>query len=258
MLELRKPFKIRFFFSWTCLFRIEFSDCRYYYSIVLKAVRENAGEVVRRIAVAAGKAGRAPSEVKLVAVTKMVGADLIREAVGAGLSVFGESRLQEAQEKDRELKGLEIEWHMVGHLQKNKAKAAVRIFEMIHSVDSLDLMELLDRYAGRSDKVQRALIQVKLDPEDITKYGVEERGLEELLERARNLDNIRIEGLMTIPPFYDDPERARPLYRRLKALAFEHGLKELSMGMTGDFEIAVEEGATMVRVGSAIFGERPQ
>ncbi len=222
----------------------------------MTVVTENVREVVRRIALAAGRAGREPSEVKLVAVSKTVGTDLIREAVDAGLRTFGESRVQEAQEKVRELRGLGIEWHMIGHLQKNKAKSAVGIFEVIHSVDSAGLMELIDRYAGRSGKVQRVLIQVKLDPEDIAKHGLEERGIEELLKRAEYLEGVNVEGLMTIPPFYEEPESARPLYRRLKELAAGYGLKELSMGMTGDYEIAVEEGATMVRVGSAIFGER--
>lgn len=223
----------------------------------MAVISDNVKGVLRRIALAAGRAGREPSEVRLIAVTKTVGAGPIREAAGAGLRTFGESRVQEALEKARGLQGLGIEWHMIGHLQKNKAKAAVEIFEMIHSVDSAELMELLDRYAGRAAKVQRVLIQLKLAPEDVTKHGAGEHALEGLLKRAGGLENIRVEGLMTIPPFYDDPGRARPIYRRLKMLADEYGLKELSMGMTGDFETAVEEGATMVRVGSAIFGERP-
>jgi pyridoxal phosphate enzyme (YggS family) len=235
---------------------IEFSGHRYYYSIVLTLVRENSGAILRRIALAAERSGRSPSEIELIAVTKTVDTNAIREAVEAGLRTFGESRVQEVQDKVRELEGMGIKWHMIGHLQKNKAKAAVGIFEMIHSIDSVGLMEALHRHAGDMGKAQRMLIQVKLVPEDVSKHGIEESGLGEFLKRAKGFDNLKIEGLMTIPPFYDDPERARPLYRRLKALAGEYGLKELSMGMTGDFEIAVEEGATMVRVGSAIFGER--
>jgi pyridoxal phosphate enzyme (YggS family) len=235
---------------------IEFSGHRYYYIIVLTLVRQNSGAVLRRIALAAERSGRSPSEIRLIAVTKTVDASDIREAVEAGLRTFGESRVQEAREKVRELQGIGVEWHMIGHLQKNKAKAAVEMFELIHSVDSFGLMEALHKNAEGIGKVQRALIQVKLAPEDVSKHGIEEGEIESLLGRAGELENIEIEGLMTIPPFYDDPERARPIYRRLKALAAEYGLKELSMGMTGDFEIAVEEGATMVRVGSAIFGER--
>jgi pyridoxal phosphate enzyme (YggS family) len=213
---------------------------------------------LRRIALAAERSGRNPSEIRLIAVTKTVDTEAIREAVEAGLRTFGESRVQEAREKVLELQGMGIEWHMIGHLQKNKAQAAVGMFELIHSVDSFGLLEALHRHAEGMGKVQRVLIQVKLAPEDVSKHGIEEREMEALLGRAGELENIRAEGLMTIPPFYDDPERARLLYRRLKALAAEYGLKELSMGMTGDFEIAVEEGATMVRVGSAIFGERTQ
>jgi pyridoxal phosphate enzyme (YggS family) len=211
---------------------------------------------MRRIALAAERAGRDPAAVKLVAVSKTVGAGLIREAIEAGLGVFGESRVQEAQEKATELEGLGVEWHMIGHLQKNKAKTAVGIFELIHSVESAELMEALDRHAGNAGKVQRVLIQVKLAPEDVSKHGASEGEMEALLKRAEGLDHLNVEGLMTIPPFYDEPERGRPLYGMLREMARDLGLKELSMGMTGDFEIAIEEGATMVRVGSAIFGER--
>jgi pyridoxal phosphate enzyme (YggS family) len=222
----------------------------------LSLVRDNAEAVLRRIALAADRAGREPARVQLVAVSKTVAAGYIREAHEAGLRVFGESRVQEAQDKVLELQGLGIEWHMIGHLQKNKAKVAVGIFELIHSVDSAELMEALDRHAAALDKVQRVLIQVKLAPEDVSKHGAPEGDLDALIRRAEGLGNVRVEGLMTIPPFYDDPERGRPLYGRLRELGGEYGLNELSMGMTGDFEMAIEEGATMVRVGSAIFGER--
>lgn len=211
---------------------------------------------MRRMALAAERARRKPSDVTLVAVSKTVDAGAVREAFDAGLRVFGESRVQEAQDKMRELDGLGIEWHMIGHLQKNKAKAASGMFDLIHSVDSAELMEAIDRYAGSLGKVQRVLAQVKLAPEDVTKHGAGEPEVEAMLARARGLQNVVVEGLMTIPPFYDDPELGRPLYARLRELAGAFGLKELSMGMTGDFEIAIEEGATMVRVGSAIFGER--
>ena len=211
---------------------------------------------MRRMTLAAERAGRKPSDVTLVAVSKTVNTGAVREAFDAGLRVFGESRVQEAQDKMRELAGLGVEWHMIGHLQKNKAKSAAGIFELVHSVDSAELMEALDRHAGSLGKSQRVLVQVKLAPEDVSKHGAGEAEVEAMLRRAEGLQNIVVEGLMTIPPFYDDPERGRPLYARLRELAGAFGLKELSMGMTGDFEIAIEEGATMVRVGSAIFGER--
>jgi pyridoxal phosphate enzyme (YggS family) len=224
----------------------------------LTAVADIASDIVRRIGLAAERAGREPSEVRLIAVTKTIAPETIKEALGAGLRTFGENRVQEALAKARELQGLGIEWHMIGHLQKNKAKAAVGIFEMIHSVDSIGLMELLDSHARRLGKVQKALIQVKLAPEDISKHGTGEKEVRGLLRAADGMKNLRVEGLMTMPPFFDDPERARPYFKMLKTLADEYGLKELSMGMTGDFEVAVEEGATMVRIGSAIFGERPE
>jgi hypothetical protein len=201
------------------------------------------------------RAGRDPQGVRLVAVTKTVEAERVREAYEAGLRAFGESRVQEAAGKIEALGLKGVEWHLVGHLQKNKAKDAVRLFELIHSVDSAELMAALDRHAGQAGKAQRVLIEVKLSPEE-TKFGVLEAGVGALLEAAKGFDNIRVEGLMAIPPYSEDPEEARPYFRRLRELAEEHGLKELSMGMTGDFEVAIEEGATMVRIGTAIFGER--
>ncbi len=219
-------------------------------------ISEFSQAILERMGQAAVRAGRDPRDVRLIAVSKGVGAGRIREAAGAGLRVFGESRVQEAASKARELGDLNIEWHMVGHLQKNKARAAVEIFELIHSVDSISLLELLERHSGACGKHQRVLVQVKLEPED-TKSGIAEDKLEGLLAAAEGMKNLRVEGLMTIPPFFEDPERSRPFYRRLRRLAERYCLDELSMGMTGDFEIAIEEGATMVRVGTAIFGERP-
>lgn len=225
------------------------------------SVLDNVSLIYKRMSHAAMRAGRNPEEVMLVAVTKTVDAGRIREAVDAGVRVFGESKVQEAAGKIEELReagelaGLNIIWHMVGHLQKNKAGAAVEVFDLIHSLDSVDLAGLLGRHAARRGKLQRVLIQVKLSEEE-SKYGVAEEEVAGLLRATEAMENLRIEGLMTIPPFFDDPERARPFYRRLKAIAGEHGLRELSMGMTNDFEAAIEEGATMVRIGTAIFGER--
>jgi pyridoxal phosphate enzyme (YggS family) len=201
------------------------------------------------------RAGRDPGEVRLVAVSKTVEKGLMKEAVDAGVRVFGESRVQEALQKAGEFEGTGVRWHMVGHLQKNKAKAAAGIFELIHSVDSVELMQLLNGYAGELGKVQRVLFQVKLSQEE-SKFGVGEAELEGLIKAVEDMDNVKVEGLMTITPFFDDPEKARPYYRKLKGLADGFGLAELSMGMSGDFEAAVEEGATLVRVGTALFGER--
>ncbi len=201
------------------------------------------------------RAGRDPREVRLVAVTKTVGTGLIREAVDAGLRVFGESRVQEAAAKVEELAGMGLEWHMIGRLQKNKAKAAVGLFDLIHSVDSAELMGAINGHAEKGGKLQRVMLQVNVSGEG-SKFGVEEAGLEGLVRAAGDMANVKVEGLMSIPPFFDDPERARPYFRRLRELNDIYGFPELSMGMTGDFEVAIEEGATMVRVGTAIFGER--
>lgn len=220
---------------------------------------ENISGIYKRISHAAMRSGRSPEDIILVAVTKGAGIDKIREAVDAGLRVFGESRVKEAEGKISNLKSQisnsEIKWHMIGHLQKNKAKQAVRLFDLIHSVDSVELSELLNKYAGEAGKVQRVLIEVKLSHEE-AKHGVGENKLRELFKETVQMSNIKVEGLMTIPPYSDNPEESRPYFKELKRLRDEHGLKELSMGMTNDFEIAVEEGATMVRVGTAIFGER--
>lgn len=220
--------------------------------------------VYRRISHAAMRAGRGPEEIELVAVTKTVGVDMIRRAVEVGLREFGESRVQEAGDKILKVKALvpdaRITWHLVGHLQKNKAKTAVELFELIHSVDSVELAEALNERAGQIDKIQRILLQVKLADEE-TKHGVAKNKVFECLERLAEMKHLKTEGLMLIPPFFDDPGMARPYFRELREIRDEAGekgfrLKELSMGMTNDFEVAIEEGATIVRIGTAIFGER--
>ncbi len=210
------------------------------------------------------RAGRRPEEIRLVAVTKTVGLAAIRDAVDAGLRVFGENRVQEAQKKISGLKsefsGSKIEWHLIGHLQRNKARYAVRLFDLIHSLDSEALALELAQEAEKAGKVQRVLIQVKLSEEE-TKSGITEEELGRLADKVAMLRNLKLEGLMTVPPFFDDPQLARPYFRRLRELRDElrnkgFQLPELSMGMSNDFEVAIEEGATLVRVGTAIFGER--
>lgn len=236
---------------------------------------ENASAIFKRISHAAMRAGRSPDEVKLIAVTKTVGIETIKEAIDAGLRIFGENRVQEAQKKISDLKfeitppippfekgGMKggVEWHLIGHLQKNKAKYAVQLFDLIHTVDSIELAEELNKQAEKIGKIQSILVQVKLSEEE-TKHGISEDELILLLEEIKKLKNLKLEGLMTMPPFFDNPEEARPYFRRLREIrdnAKEKGfmLPELSMGMSGDFEVAIEEGATMVRIGTAIFGER--
>jgi len=228
------------------------------------SIFNNIKEVYSIISRGAMKAERSPDEVKLVAVTKTVGTDAIREAVDCGLRVFGENRVQEAKAKIlSDVVGSwseKLEWHLIGHLQKNKAKDAVPLFDLIHSVDSVGLAEELDRQAEKIGKTQRILVQVKLSEEE-TKSGIAIDQLMPLLHAIKNLKNLRLEGLMTIPPYTEDAKQAVPYFRQLRELrdAAESAgipLPELSMGMSHDFEFAIEEGATMVRIGTALFGER--
>jgi len=220
--------------------------------------------VYRKISSAAIRSGRNPFDVTLVAVTKTVDAGRIKEAVSLGLRVFGENRVQEAQKKIEQCKeecaDCQVEWHMIGHLQKNKAKIAVRLFDLIHSIDSIGLAEEVNTCASKENKVQKVLIEVKLSEEE-TKQGVGKENLMGLIRAATTMKNLKLTGLMTIPPFFEDPEMARPFFRELRELrdnAEKNGyaLPELSMGMTNDFEVAILEGATMVRIGTGIFGER--
>lgn len=212
--------------------------------------------VQKRMAKAAEKAGRLPSEVTLVAVTKTVDASAIQEAFAAGLRHFGESRIQEAKEKIPSLSclGPRPMWHLVGHLQTNKAKAATELFDIIHSVDSLKLAEAISQHASCDIPV---LVQVNVAAE-ASKYGFVLQDTIAALEHIARLPHIRIKGLMTIAPYTDDPEDVRPVFRRLRLMRDALGLEHLSMGMSHDFEVAIEEGATLVRVGRAIFGGREE
>ena len=212
----------------------------------------------------AAKAGRNPDLIKLIAVSKTVDIQSIKEAIRAGVTRLGENRVQEAREKITELRSqssdLGIEWHLIGSLQRNKAKTAVQLFDLIHSVDSVSLADELNRHAGILGKTQRILVQVKL-AEEQTKHGADEADIMALLDKIMELDNIALQGLMTIPPFFDDPEEARPYFKRLRDIADTaikkgYPVKELSMGMSNDYQVAIEEGATMIRVGTFIFGER--
>jgi pyridoxal phosphate enzyme (YggS family) len=211
------------------------------------------------IEAAAGRSGRAASSVTLVAVSKTMPVEAIREAVAAGATILGENRVQEARDKITALAGA-AQWHLIGHLQTNKAKLAVGLFDRIHSLDSIRLAHELDRHAGDAGRRLRCLVQVNVGGE-AQKNGALEEEVRPLLEAARHLPHIAVEGLMAIPPFLSDPEAVRPYFRRLRALRDELAtdgfpLPDLSMGMTHDFEVAIEEGATLVRVGTAIFGPR--
>jgi pyridoxal phosphate enzyme (YggS family) len=221
----------------------------------LATVSERLSAVRERIAAACGRAGRSPEEVTLVAISKGFPAAAVREAAALGVRDFGENRVQEAQAKLPELADLSPRptWHMVGHLQTNKVKTAVGLFDIIQSVDSLHLAEAINGRAPH-DRVP-VLLEVNVSGE-AAKYGFSVEELPAAAESARRLPNLDVRGLMTVAPLMDDAEEARPVFRRLRQLAGELGLAEMSMGMTDDLEVAVEEGATIVRVGRAIFGER--
>ena len=207
--------------------------------------------------------GRDPKTVKLVAVSKTVPADRILAAIEAGVKDLGENYVQEAREKIEALGRETVAWHFIGHLQSNKAKYVVKLFDLIHSVDSLKLAEELDKRARAIGKVQKVLVQVNISGE-ATKSGIDTEATVALVRQIAPLDNLAICGLMTMPPYFNSPEKVRPYFRALKelhnlirreAIANVH-MAELSMGMTGDFEAGIQEGATLVRIGTAIFGER--
>jgi pyridoxal phosphate enzyme (YggS family) len=236
----------------------------------MSTVRENLLKVRERIEKAARKVGRDPGEVKLVAVSKTVETDRIKEAIEAGVTIFGENYVQEAQKKIEEIgrpacterfgEGRPVSWHFIGHLQSNKAKYAIRLFDMIHALDSVPLAEELNRRAEQAGRVMKVMIEVNLSKE-ATKFGTDEEMVLNLVKRTQGLNYLSLEGLMTMPPYFDSPEMSRPYYialRELKENMAKEGIpmKELSMGMSNDFEIAIEEGATFVRVGTAIFGPR--
>lgn len=226
-------------------------------------MRERLENLNRRIARAAEGCGRKPEDIRLVAVSKTFPADSVLEAIQCGAAVFGENYIQEAREKIATLSDQPVSWHFIGHLQSNKAKYAVKLFDLIHSVDSVKLAKELNKKAAQIDKVQEILVQVNISGEE-TKSGVGASQATELIEGIAPLEHVAIKGLMTMPPFFDDPDRARPYFTALRRVG-EHirglsipgvSIDELSMGMTGDFEVAIEEGATLIRVGTAIFGAR--
>ena len=226
------------------------------------SVSGNFTTVMDRIAAVAKRAGRDPSSVRLVTVTKTVRPERIREAVAAGATILGENRVQEAREKI-EVLGPIADWHLIGRLQTNKAKYAVKLFDLIHSVDTIELARELDKQAAKSGKVQDVLVEVSIAGE-ASKAGMAIRGTPALVREVAMLRQVRVRGLMTMPPYSEDPEASRPFFSVLRelseAIAKENipgvSMEELSMGMSGDFEVAIEEGATLVRVGTAIFGER--
>ncbi len=226
-------------------------------------MRDRIQKIEQQIRDAAEKAGRNAQEIRLVAVSKIKPASMVKEAIIAGQTLFGENYIQEAVAKVEEIGGDEAQWHFIGHLQSKKSKYAVGVFDLIHSVDSLKLATEIDKQAAKKGVVQNILIQVNTSGEE-SKSGTTDETVIALIREVAALKHIAVKGLMTMPAFFDDPEGARPYFRQLRlikerinALAIDGvEMRELSMGMSGDFEVAIEEGATLVRVGTAIFGAR--
>ena len=226
-------------------------------------LQERLARVEERIRNAAQACRRPTDAVRLIAVSKTMPAEIVQQAIEAGVSDLGENYIQEAREKIDSLARFPVNWHFIGHLQSNKAKYAVRMFDLIHSVDSLKLAKELDRHARLNDKIQSVLVQVNVAKEE-SKSGIYVEDTLRLVTEISRLENIAVKGLMTMPPIFNAPEKVRPYFaelRRLrdkiKAEAIPNvAMDELSMGMTGDFEAAIAEGATMVRIGTAIFGDR--
>jgi len=227
-------------------------------------VRARFEEVRQRISLRAAHCQRSADEITLIAVTKTHPVETLRAALAAGATDLGENRMQEAEPKILELGREAARWHLIGHLQANKARRAVKLFDLIHSVDSIELAQRLQRLCEEEQREQLPiLIQVDLAGEE-TKSGIREQDLNQLIEVVRGCERLQLRGLMTLPPFFDDDEKVRPYFMRLRKLRDEHQDRghfgqtpgELSMGMTNDFEVAIDEGATMLRVGTALFGER--
>jgi len=236
----------------------------------IERIKRNVEAVQARIAQAAERAQRNPEDVKLVAVTKLMPLEIIRAGIDAGLRCFGENYPEQAAEKISTLETeVEIEWHMIGHIQSRKADTVCRYFNMVHSVDRMKIARYLDRYAGEASRAMPVLLEVNLSGET-SKYGWEasnENRWKELIPEFKKIsamENIQVKGLMSMPPLFDDPERTRPIYQKLRRLRSylrqeipEADWDDLSIGTSFDFEVAVEEGATFVRIGTEIFGQRP-
>ncbi len=230
---------------------------------VEETIAERVQLVLSKIRSAAEKVGRSPGSIRLVAVTKTVTVDHIREGIVGGLSILGENRVQEALPKIEAMTQTPVRWHFIGQLQRRKVRSVIGLFDMIHSVDSLDLAQEIDRRVGGAGYRQNVLLEVNVGGEN-TKGGFHPEDLMRVVSILAKLPHIRIKGLMAIPPPTPDPELARPYFRKVQQLASQIAalgfssmvMEELSMGMSNDYEVAIEEGATLVRIGSAIFGAR--
>ena len=227
-----------------------------------EVLKKRLTDIKKHIKKTAIDCGRSPDTVRLVAVSKTIPEDTVREAIKAGVDILGENYIQEARDKINTLSACPVSWHFIGHLQSNKAKYAVKLFDMIHSVDSLKLAHELNKQAKKINKIQKILIQVNISMES-TKSGIHEGDAQKLIKEISLFENLSIKGLMTMPSFFNNPEKVQPCFSDLRNLRDQIRnkaiknvtMQELSMGMTGDFEVAIKEGATLVRIGTAIFGE---
>jgi len=227
------------------------------------SIADNLSSIRKRMASACARVNRDPAGVQLIGVTKTVALDRIREGVEAGLTILGENYVQEAGKKVGALQDLEVTWHFIGHLQSNKAKTAIELFDLIHTVDRKSLARELNSLAQKRGQAVNILLQVNVGEEE-TKSGTSPTELSSLFSYASSLDGLSVRGLMTLPPYLDDPEQVRPFFRQLRESLDRMRdrarrpelLTELSMGMSHDFEVAIEEGATLIRVGTALFGAR--
>jgi len=214
-------------------------------------IEQNLKDVKERITKSALRVYRHPEDIKLIAITKTFPVDVINKTIDLGVNSIGETKVQEAKKKFEQI-GKKVEWHMVGHLQSNKAKDAAKIFDIIHSIDRMKIAKKVSDECLKLNKKMPVLVEVNLTK---NKFGVKPEETIEFVNKIKRLEGIEVEGLMTIAPFVK-PEKTRPYFKNLKELALKCNLKELSMGMSNDFQVAIEEGATMVRIGTAIFGER--
>jgi PLP dependent protein len=226
-------------------------------------LKKSVDRIQNRIRETAQLYGRDMDEIQLVAVSKTTSPEMIRETIECGLKIFGENYIQESKDKIASIADSSVSWHFIGHLQSNKAKYAVKLFDLIHTVDSIKLARELDRQAQKINKVQDILLQVNVGMEG-SKSGISPDNVLDLAKAIGSLQYLKVKGLMTIPPVYNSPERVAPYFQNLRKLRDiiqnekipNIEMKELSMGMTGDFEVAIREGATIIRIGTAIFGER--
>ncbi len=227
------------------------------------SIRENIDDIVKRIENTCKKVGRNPNDITVIAVSKTVESERAREAVEAGINNLGENRVQELVKKYDELKDLDIKWHMIGHLQKNKVKYIIDKTVLIHSVESLSLAEEINKRAEKNNLIANVLVELNIGEED-SKFGIKEESVYDFILSLEKFENLRVVGLMTVAPFCENPEDVRWVFKKMKYIYDKIStmnlrntkMKYLSMGMTNDFEIAIEEGSNIIRIGTAIFGAR--